>query len=984
MFNIKYISTTQANMDKYPHSILVKEGSVIAKISSYSLFQKLNKTVQAFFPAGMTKAKITGAQEIITGAHEIITSGDTSQASHRAFELVLNALHNAGIKLIQSELHQLKDIDKQHTLKFEIKQEINSFQLHITSDFFDYPEELPLLKPIAIWFKEWFECLGFTEEIADELKRKLPDHFFKELIKEWGKRREYYQSIETELQSPFAKAWERKYNTLQYQNELRELIHEPAMGDKKLPLSTIYIKPYFCLHKDCWNEPNKTHYESAFRNDGFLSEIDFKENIHNYIEQKIIHKETPLDIPAENHNLIFILGQPGQGKSSFCLYTINQLLEHKDFEQNIYFIRLKELPHTDDLIQHPFNVIEAYLKRRHELEFIKKDTVLILDGLDELFMVNGLTNADLEKFYKNLEEETKGEPNLTIILTSRHNYLNLSAINKKKTTILKLNGLNLQQQKNWLSIYKKANIDCKLSQEKLEEIDNNESLIHIKELIRQPILLHIVANANTDLNSQDTRSTIYKNLFDALLKRNWADEQLERYHSLEKEEYAIEFREWLQEIAFTIYSSNFEYIKRKDLEELDSTKSIQGIINTSSDLKEALKDLLVAFYFRNVQKDEKDESENKKYALEFLHKSLQEYLAAEYIWRTIKAKLLAPKDKKWKFDINDFKQSLSLFFHLFSNKSLNHSIRTLLIEMIEQDSNIEEKKILRERLKQFLPGSFKYQFLDTMGISNHKDLDTPPLNKAFNTFRGYWLILSHLNLQQNEDLLNRITQELLCYFISKAEGVNINLSNTNLNYADLKCANLNYADLSNANLRDANLSNSNLSNVNLSDADLSDANLSYANLSDVNLSDADLSNGYLAHAYLVNSYFVNSDLSDAYLVYTNLSNAILNYADLRGAILNYADLSDANLNYADLRGAILNYANLSDADLRDANLRNANLSNTYLSDAKISNTDFIEQLEKWGCIGIEEIKNKYYVDPQIHYYDLDEKKEYPYYLIKEK
>lgn len=47
----------------------------------------------------------------------------------------------------------------------------------------------------------------------------------------------------------------------------------------------------------------------------------------------------------------------------------------------------------------------------------------------------------------------------------------------------------------------KSNINCKLSQEKLEDIDKNENLIDIKELIRQPILLHIIANANMDLNS---------------------------------------------------------------------------------------------------------------------------------------------------------------------------------------------------------------------------------------------------------------------------------------------------------------------------------------------------------------------------------------------------------------------------------------------------------------------------------------------------
>lgn len=1037
--------TIQTNMDKYPHSILVEEGSFRAQLYGNNLFQKLGKAVQSYLPAGKIKAVVTGVQEMIL-------FGDTSIASHKAFELILNALHNAGAKLLQSERYRLKDstINRQDLLKFKIKGEINSFQLHITSDFFDYPEELPILRLIAIWFKEWLEWLGFEENIADELKRKLPDYFFKELIKEWGKKRKYYESIEKHFESPFAKAWERKYYKNKYQDELRELIHEPAMGDKELPLSKIYIKPYFSLHKECL-DVNRTHYENVYRSDGFIGDLNFKENLHNYIEQRIIYKKKPLGVSAENHNFIFVLGQPGQGKSSFCLYTINQLLEHKDFGQNIYFIRLKDLQHKDELIQHPFNVIEDYLKRKHELEFITKNAVLILDGLDELFMVNGLSNSDLEKFYRNLGEETKYTSNLSIILTSRYNYLNLSVINKKNTTILKINGLNIREQKDWLLIYKAVHSNCILTQEKLEEIDKNENLIHIKELIRQPILLHIVADANTDLNNQDTRSTIYKNLFDALLRRGWAtkDGQLEKYHSLGKEEYAQEFREWLQEIAFTIYSSNFEYIQRKDLEILNGTKNMHRIIDTSSDIKDALKDLLVAFYFKNVNKNEEDEikeeNKNEKYALEFLHKSLQEYLAAEYIWRVIKDKLLAPHDKKWKFDIDDFKQALSLFFRLFSNKILNDSIRMLLIEMIEQDSNIKDKKALRIQLKQFFPSCLKYHFLDTVGIAEHSEIDTPPLDKAFNTFRGYWLILSHLGKTQNEDLLLNTfdsEQTILCDLINKGGGYSMNLTMTNLSLAnlnradliradltqanmakaelrqadltqaDLTEADLRYADLRQADLTEADLAGADLSHADLSQADLTGTDLSHAkmkksylkqaNLAKAEMSEAELNEANLAYAilteanldgaYLVNADLIQVDLKQACLtgvsfVEANLTGANLTGANLTGANLTGANLSEANLMQADLEDADLTSADLFLTDLTQADLTNVNLEETDLtevdlSQARVSNINFIEELEIWGCKGVEEIKKQYYVDPQKHYYERDIDRELPRYIIK--
>lgn len=969
-------------MNSEPFVVLVEKQPFFARFKSGNFLNSLTGAI-SMSATGDVKTSVKGALGIVK--YE-------TNPGHRAYELIFNALGIAAVRLLKKEHREI--IKGNHlNVKLNIDKEIDALELEVTLTFFADPKNFELIKAIRPVYKNWLIFLGLSEDIAQQLQRKLSHQFLLELTKEWDERPAYYQLILDQFNTPFYEAWKKEYYTLKYQDELRELIHEPAMGDELLPLSTIYVKPHFSLHEDCWNHPNKTHYERAYRDDGFLSEIKFKENLHNYIEQKVIYRKTPLEIAAEKYNFIFVLGQPGQGKSSFCLYTLNQLLEHKDFEQNLYFIRLKDLQHKDELIQHPFNVIEDYLKDKHNLEFITKDTVLILDGLDELFMVNGLSNADLEKFYKNLEEKLKKSDNLSIILTSRYNYLNLSVVNKKKTTILKLDGLSFKQQKKWLSIYREIHTNCKLTQEKLKEIYENERLTHIKELIQQPILLHIVANSNADLSSLDTRSTIYKKLFDALLQRSWANEQLEKYHSLEEEEYAQEFREWLQHIAFSIYSSNFEYIQRKDLEALDSTKNIQGIINTSANLKDALKDLLVAFYFKNVRKYEIDEIEednkNKKYALEFLHKSLQEYLAAEYIWRTIKDKCLAPHDKKWKFDISDFKQALSLFFGLFSNKGLNDSIRTLLVEMIEQDPFTGKKKLLRERLKQLFSDCLKYQFLDTTMITKHVDLDTPPLIKAFNTFRGYWLILSHLDATQNNNLIQGNELEIFCYLTTKSEGRHINLSHTILKRADLKQANLSYANLSYANLLHADLKQANLEYTNFKKSNLNWIDLRWADLRGAYLVEASLNNANLFQANFAGANLKETQLTRSSLMQVNLTGANLKEADLKEADLSHADLSHADLNHANLNHANLRLANLRQANLSYSNLNfiglgYTNLSYVNLTQAKVSNINFIDQLKKWKCKGATAIKMKYYVDTKKNYYKWDTNKETPYYLIKEK
>lgn len=83
----------------------------------------------------------------------------------------------------------------------------------------------------------------------------------------------------------------------------------------------------------------------------------------------------------------------------------------------------------------------------------------------------------------------------------------------------------------------------------------------------------------------------------------------------------------------------------------------------------------------------------------------------------------------------------------------------------------------------------------------------------------------------------------------------VDLSNAQLNHANLAGANLSGADLTNANLRQANLSH----------AKLIRANLPGANLSFADLTNADFSGSNLIRANVTNATFKNTNLSGAHL-----------------------------------------------------------------------------------------------------------------------
>ena len=167
----------------------------------------------------------------------------------------------------------------------------------------------------------------------------------------------------------------------------------------------------------------------------------------------------------------------------------------------------------------------------------------------------------------------------------------------------------------------------------------------------------------------------------------------------------------------------------------------------------------------------------------------------------------------------------------------------------------------------------------------------------------------------------------------------INLTETNLQGADLRGAHLEEANLANAHLEGAKLWFAHLEGAKLwfaylERADLRGAHLEGADLSGVDLKWADLRGAYLERADLTGAYLERAFLRGAYLERADLTGARLERADLRGAYLDGADLSGVDLKWADLRGA-----HLDGADLRGAHLDGAeNITEVQLSQAKLCRT----------------------------------------------
>lgn len=172
------------------------------------------------------------------------------------------------------------------------------------------------------------------------------------------------------------------------------------------------------------------------------------------------------------------------------------------------------------------------------------------------------------------------------------------------------------------------------------------------------------------------------------------------------------------------------------------------------------------------------------------------------------------------------------------------------------------------------------------------------------------------------------------------------------------------ADLHNAYLLKADLSSAHLPQANLNKADLVCAVCINANLEGATLIGAILQGAILQEANLKEADLQDAGLQDSTFKGANLKGAILDGAILNGANLQKANLEDAFLVLSILKGTTFEGANLKAADFDGAIYERTNFSGANLNSAKVESLQWIKILKETGCIGVEDIEEKYYISEE--------------------
>lgn len=708
------------------------------------------------------------------------------------------------------------------------------------------------------------------------------------------------RKIEGFLQGEQLQARIRNLSRERYLVDLKNQYTEITLNDEKgLTLNHIYQEPNYSIFKKCLlDEAHKNiAKDKVFVNPKL---IHLANNVHSFVLSWLRSSTKLSKLKNAKARILLLYGYPGQGKTSFCKRLVYDLLRAQDFAKPLFMLRLRELSEPIKLKSEVLATISHHLNEEYQLETSKnslKSSLLILDGLDELLMKNKLQNNDIEDIFRAIVDEVERYKDLKIIITSRYGYLNLERLPANDLLIARLDEFELEQQLNWLKAYQTFYPKVWLTKEKITEIRENGGFID--ELIRQPILLHMIASLDQDfVEGVGNRAGVYSALFDQITNPvRWKDAQIKILKGLDTED----LRGTLREAAFHIFQSGEGYIHKTGLEKLPAVLELrEKLQKQDSYFREALKMMMVAFYFQERPKSRRlrSDDEDYDYAIEFLHKSLQEYLTAEYIWETVKGELI-DKNRKKKYIKESEAEILEFLQEIFGKQPMSLEVANYLVEIIENDKNDEEKQELAKRLEYVIDYGLQKQFVYTFDAEKQDSV----MDLSNWIFYGYWTIYAHL--KEKIDLFGEGKEErrgsivsILQFFQYKKTA----LKPLRLVGADLRVADLRVAYLRDAYLSGAYLSVANLRGADLRVADLSGANLSVANLSGADLRGGDLRGADLSHAYLSGAYLRDADLSGADLNVADLSGAYLRRADLSGADLRGADLSRADLRRADLNG----------------------------------------------------------------------------------
>lgn len=353
-------------------------------------------------------------------------------------------------------------------------------------------------------------------------------------------------------------------------------------------------------------------------------------------------------------DVLFIEGQAAVGKSSLIAW----LCWHYDKKDKIAIdilgnrqlitIKLRDIsrkPANKGALnfQSPFLQFYAYLLKEDEyilsqmpkLEDAFKQvfakTILVLEGFDELCMVESLFEEGKFIYFQNLSNElARMDCGCKVIVTTRHSYLRVEELDFPKAH-LSICPFTEGKRKTWLQKYESK---CAVEKDIKDILLRHDTQL-LDGIIDSPLTLYMIVSKNVHISEASNLWDIYHQIF--------AEEVYKRHYEKGTPHDINVHRDLLYqltaEIAIAVSKEQHLFTTVDRLLGIQNIRQLlddlHGLDKSKNPNYHAIKKILeecfgLASYFKISEKT--DIHGRSKCAVEFYHNNIKDYFCCEYIW----------------------------------------------------------------------------------------------------------------------------------------------------------------------------------------------------------------------------------------------------------------------------------------------------------------------------------------------------------------
>ncbi len=663
--------------------------------------------------------------------------------------------------------------------------------------------------------------------------------------------------------------------------------------------------------------------------------------------------------------ILFVEGDAAIGKTSWVSWLCYHYLELDEIGQAIFLdreivcIRLRELDFLGDNLSVERCILN-YLGISSLKEFKRKykNSIMLLDGADEISMVRNLMNTSIEEFIattRQIFNENK------IIVTSRPKFINVRNFDSKNYLVDRVEILHFDydMRKEWMRRYEECGET--ISENTKKYIENMDEQM-ASGVADTPLALYLLVACDMRKEMQGNAWALYHEIFrNAIINTEYNENfEMMMVHPIRYNEQMV--YDIVCDIAFRMFQNSSEeryYVTGQELDDIISKRNLSG------DLQEWAKQccVLCAYW----------KSGTNLGALEFYHNNIRDYFLCEYLYKRIE-KCCSGKT----FDIDDDKfintMCEVLSYGNISGTTWEQVFSFLYMRLSYERVHVEERMgtVIRVDTTTSIPRVFCNMTLVKKVLWEYK-YETRNYQAIKNTLFNTLLLLrvwheaclgeddsSLVRLWQDNDEKNNlnsigIMREWSSIFkgevkISDIECISVG-SNCELEGVDLEKAQLEHVNFSNSYLsfsvyRYAHLKNAvfvcaRLTNADFEGADLRNVDFSYADLTGVNFAKANLEGAKFNGAIINNTKFDGVILKDNDFTGARIENVNWNHQNLTSVIVDNAMFVNVELKHTKFRRRTLQNIEFRQCNLEKSDFEGATLLDIGVTKSILSNCKFI-------------------------------------------